>query len=282
MKNCTFFTSDEDLLSVISAKLQEDDRFVREIHSLPIAWTNIVFDVLCSRGERFIFRFPRNQFFSNKIVVDMEACKFLKKNTPFQYVDICLCFDTKGRPYTVHKKVEGVGLFERIDYLNAKKKDEVAKYVANFLNTLHSLKIQPEHPQILQTKTSDFLDELAKVDDDFYDYTMHNIVKAEESKELVYVHGDLNIRNILLDKKDNIKCFLDYTFFGLSSRYTDLARMNSKVEKSFLNKILFYYEKMSGFNIRADIFGKFVETWEYIEQEYINYIHNYHKDIHLV
>ncbi|MDR0572372.1 MAG: phosphotransferase [Rickettsiales bacterium] len=281
MKNYTFFSTGDDLLSVIATELEKEGNLVKETSILPTAWTNIVYNVLCSNGDRYIFRFPRNQFFSKKILVDAEACRFLKQNTVFNYADITLCFDGTRRPYTKHKRIDGIDLSERFNLLNDDAKDKISKNIANFLSDVHGIKISIEHPKILQTKTSDFLDELAKVDGGFYDYHFHDVVKMEEKKELVYVFGDLNAKNILLDEKDEIKCFLDYTFFGVSSRYTDLSRMNSLVDREFLDKILFYYEKNSGFKIDLDIFNKYLKCWEYVEQRYIDYMKNYHKDVNL-
>jgi aminoglycoside phosphotransferase (APT) family kinase protein len=281
MKNYTFFGVNDDLLSIIAVDLDKSGRIIEKADILPVAWTNIVYDVRCSNKDEYIFRFPRNHFFSRKILTDAEACKFLKQNTAFNYADITLCFDVVGRPYTKHKKIEGIDLSKRFNFLDVDKKDKISRDIADFFNSVHGIKILPGHPKILQTKMSDFLDELAKVDDDFYDYRFHDIVKMEEKKELTYVFGDLNAKNILLNERDEIKCFLDYTFFGISSRYTDLSRMNSLVDREFLNKILFYYERASGFKVNPSVFDEYLRCWEYVEQRYIDYIRNYHKDINL-
>jgi aminoglycoside phosphotransferase (APT) family kinase protein len=181
----------------------------------------------------------------------------------------------------MHEKAEGIPLSERFNLLNNTKRDKAAQDIANFYTCLHNVKISDKHPKILQLRTSEFLDELAKVDDNPYDYSFHDIMRSEEEKELVYVFGDLNIKNILLDENDDISYFLDYTFFGISNRYTDLARMNSLINREFLDRVLYYYEKMSGFRVEDDIFEKHLDCWNYVEGEYIKYIRCFQKDINL-
>ena len=96
----------------------------------------------------------------------------------------------------------------------------------------------------------------------------------DENKELVFVHGDLNIGNIILDDNDDIVAFIDFAFASLSERYSDLSRISCRVNTEFLNDILTTYEKISNHKINPEKIAQRNKMWNYIEEQYIIYMKN--------
>ena len=150
VENLTFFTEDEDLKSIVLANLDEE---VVDIKKISTDWTNIVLDVKC-KDNSYIFRFPRNNFFSNIIEKDVEANKFLKEHTNIKVVDMRLCYD-KNRPFSIHKKIEGKTLMTRMNDLSKKKENEIAEEIAKAFHEIHSVNIDTVPTKCIskQTKT---------------------------------------------------------------------------------------------------------------------------------
>ena len=269
-----FFTEKENLNEIIENEVTD----IVSINKISTGWTNIVFDVK-TIGENYIFRFPRNDFFASKIEKDVVANNFLKKHINLKTVDMSLKYNS-GRAFSIHKKIEGSTLTERINHLSEEKSLKIAEEIAEFYYTLHNIKLE-KLPDICKERLSDFLMDLAKIDDNYYDYSGLLELQQDEENNLVFVHGDLNIGNILLDENDNICAFIDFAFAGLSDIYCDLSRISCRVNYNFLHKILLKYEELSGKNLDRNKIEKRNIMWKYVEEQYIVYMKNNFPEIKL-
>ena len=63
-----YFTVNDDFKTIIEKEVGE----VKSIHQISTGWTNFVYDVKTSNNE-YIFRFPRNDFFSD-VLEKCEKC----------------------------------------------------------------------------------------------------------------------------------------------------------------------------------------------------------------
>ena len=79
----------------------------------------------------YFFRFPRDNFWIKTIVKDYEFSKFIDGKTDFKTVQLNLMYDN-GRPYSIHKKIEGTVLAEKMNDLSQDEvkivSEEIAKY----------------------------------------------------------------------------------------------------------------------------------------------------------
>lgn len=269
-----FFTEKEDLDSIIKKEVQN----VLDIRKISTGWTNIVFDVK-TNNDSYIFRFPRNDFFADKIEKDVIANNFLQEKINLKTVKMFLKYDN-GRAYSIHKKIDGVALTERINHLSSEKLNKIAKEIAEFYYTLHNIELDVV-PKVCKERLSDFLMDLAKVDDNYYDYSGLIELQKDEENNIVFVHGDLNIGNILLNKDDDICAFIDFSFTGLSDIYCDLSRISCRVDENFLNTILKNYENLSGKKLDRKKIENRNAMWKYVEDQYIVYMKNNFPEIKL-
>jgi len=195
-------------------------------------------------------------------------------------VDMNIAYDN-NRPYSIHKKVPGIALTERINFLSKNKVDEIAKNIALFYTTIHNISFNKIPNEIKDVKLSKFLIELSKVDDDYYDYSELITLETKENEESVLVHGDLNIGNILLDENDDITAFIDFSFVSLSTRCADLSRISCRISTEFLNKIISEYEKLNGILIDSKEIKRCINMWKYVEEQYVIYMKKFHPEIQL-
>ncbi|MBR2994151.1 aminoglycoside phosphotransferase family protein [Candidatus Saccharibacteria bacterium] len=229
-----FFTPDDPLNQIIARTFPEK-KIIKTQHILT-GWTNIVIEVTTDVGAYF-FRFPRNPFWSKMIVKDAAVCNFVDGKTSFYTPQMTLYYDEKNRPYSVHEKIEGYTLGDRIYHLSHTTLTNAAYDVAKFIKELSNINLS-NAPEKAKYPLSKFLHELdyehyAKhIDDD------HKFIKETEMDNLV--HGDLNLGNILLDTNDKVIGIIDFCFAGTGNPNMDVARMVSRpapeeFEKTFLS-----------------------------------------------
>lgn len=268
-ENLTFFTESEDLQSI----LNENFNNAEVIRKISTGWTNIVLEFKSNNTE-FIARFPRNSIFSKAIKRDVVANQFLRKKINLKTTDMDIYYDKKfNRPYSIHKKIKGHSLTERLPYLTPNKSKKITEDIALFYSNMHNISIN-DIPDILKTRLSDFIIDIANVDDNYYNYEDNELLKKDEEKELVFIHGDLNIGNILLNDDDDVIAFIDFAFVSLSERYSDLSRISCRVNSDFLNNILTTYEKINNYKIDYEKIKQRNKMWSYIEEQYIIYMKN--------
>ena len=134
-----FFTPADSLDKIISDTLP--DKKILESKHILTGWTNIVIEVTTDKGAYF-FRFPRNPFWSKMIVKDAAVCNFVDGKTSYYTPQMKLCYDAKGRPFSVHEKIEGYTLGDRIYHLSHTAITGVAYDVAKFIKELSKIDLK--------------------------------------------------------------------------------------------------------------------------------------------
>ena len=126
------------------------------------------------------------------IVKDATVCNFVDGKTSFYTPQMELHYDEDKRPFSVHKKIEGYTLGDRIYHLSHTALTGAAYDVAKFIKELSNVDLRGA-PEKVKYPLSDFLHEL-----DYEHYAKHidadhQYIKETELKNLV--HGDLNLGN---------------------------------------------------------------------------------------
>ena len=123
-----YFSLDEDFSRIIKNSLS--DKEIINIKPISTGWTNIVFEVSTTAGNYF-FRFPRDNFWIRTIVKDYEFSKFINGKTDFNTVKLELHYDN-GRPYSIHKKIEGIVLADVMNDLSNEQIKTVSKDISKY------------------------------------------------------------------------------------------------------------------------------------------------------
>ena len=264
-----FFTT-ADPLDEIIAKALPGERIIATRHIIT-GWTNIVIEVTTDKGSYF-FRFPRNPFWSKMIVKDAAVCNFVDGKTSYYTPQMKLCYDDNDRPFSVHQKIEGYTLGDRIYHLSHTALTGVAYDVAKFIKELSNIDLRSA-PREVKYPLSKFLHEL-----DYKHYGKHidadhNYIKETEQKKLV--HGDLNLGNILLDDNDKVIGIIDFCFAGTGNPNMDVARMVSRpAPKEFEQTFLTLFDNPAEIE-RMKI------AWHHIDNGYAEHIRNNFPEINL-
>ena len=95
-----FFTPEDPLNQIIKETFPKKQ--ILQTDHILTGWTNIVIEVTTDDGNYF-FRFPRNPFWSKMIVKDAAVCNFVDGKTSFYTPQMELHYDSKKRPFSVHK-----------------------------------------------------------------------------------------------------------------------------------------------------------------------------------
>lgn len=264
-----YFTT-KDPLDKIIVKTLPDEKVEKTEHILT-GWTNIVIEVATDKGAYF-FRFPRNPFWSRMIVKDAKVCNFVDGKTSYYTPQMKLCYDTKGRPFSVHRKIEGYTLGDRIYHLSHTAIAGVAYDTAKFIKELSGIDLRGA-PKEVKYPLSEFLHEL---DYEHYDEHIdadHDYIKATEGSALV--HGDLNLGNILLDENDKMIGVIDFAFAGTGNPNMDVARIVSRpAPAEFEEEFLSYFDD-------AEEISKMKKAWQDIDNGYAEHIRKCFPEINL-
>ena len=264
-----YFTTSDALDKIINETL--DDKKILELKHILTGWTNIVIEVTTDKGAYF-FRFPRNPFWSRMIVKDAAVCNFVDGKTSYYTPQMKLCYDKKGRPFSVHEKIEGYTLGDRIYHLSHTALLGVAYDTAKFIKELSGIDLRGA-PKEVQFPLSDFLYEL---DHEHYDKHIdadHDFIKETELKKLV--HGDLNLGNILLDKNDKVIGVIDFCFAGTGNPEMDIARMLSRpVPEGFEEAFLDCFDNLENID-------RMKVAWKNIDNGYAEHIRTNFPEINL-
>lgn len=265
-----FFTTADPLDEIIRATLPE--KRVLETRHILTGWTNIVIEVKTDDGAYF-FRFPRNPFWSRMIVKDAAVCNFVEGKTSFYTPQMRLCRDEQGRPFSVHAKIEGYTLGDRIYHLSHTALTGVAYDTAKFIRELSGIDLRAA-PEDVKYPLSQFLYEL---DHEHYDEHIdadHEYIKATEGSQLV--HGDLNLGNILLDENDKMIGVIDFCFAGTGNPNMDVARMVSRPTPEGFEDMF-----LSQFADEADEVDRMRTAWKHIDAGYAGHIRAHFPEINL-
>lgn len=271
----SYFTEKDDFLAIIR---QHVPRVIdSSVSFIKTGWTNIV--ICASDGEdEYFFRFPRNAFFARMMLKDHAFCTFIKDKITFHVPQLQL-FHDNNRPFSMHRKIHGWSLSERLKFLSQQAITNVAYDTVRLIKELD--RVDPRSlPRACNMYVSKFLDELSTVSGQPYDEDKMAPLRREENEPHV-VHGDLNPGNILLDERDRVIGVIDFAFAGISGRCTDISRMIGRTTEAFKRPLLKAYR----FVMRRPIDGKqaekIVHLWNHVEERYIEYIRKNHPEIQL-
>lgn len=266
-----YFSLDEDFSNIIKKSLSAKE--IINIKPISTGWTNIVFEVTTSCGNYF-FRFPRDNFWIRTIVKDYEFSKFINGKTDFNTVKLELQYDN-GRPYSIHKKIEGTVLADVMNSLSPQQIKTVAKDISNFMYQLHNIKF--DYNEIFDITNiglnlTDFLNELLDLHVSQKDKVFWKYEEFKNKEHDTLVHGDLNSSNILLDENYHVTAIIDFGFGGFGNPYFDISRIIGRCPSSFKNEIIDSYEELSNKNLDYATLNKEIKVWENIDNSYINYM----------
>lgn len=265
----SFFTVDEPLDKIIAETLP--DKKILETKHILTGWTNIVIEVTTDKGAYF-FRFPRNPFWSRMIVKDAAVCNFVDGKTSFYTPQMKLYYDAKKRPFSVHEKIEGYTLGDRIYHLSHTALTGAAYDAAKFIKELSGIDLRGA-PEEVKYPLSEFLHEL---DYEHYEKHIdadHKYIKKTEMDKLV--HGDLNLGNILLDENDKVIGVIDFCFAGTGNPNMDVARMVSRpAPKEFEETFLAQFENDNEIK-------RMKTAWKHIDNGYAEHIRTHFPEINL-
>lgn len=264
-----FFTTDDNLDKIIADTLC--DKKVEKTEHILTGWTNIVIEVTTDGGS-YYFRFPRNPFWSKMIVKDAAVCNFVDGKTSFYTPQMKLCYDTQNRPFSVHKKIEGYTLGDRIYHLSHTTITGVAYDVAKFIKELSEIDLK-KAPKEVKYPLSKFLKEL---DYEHYEHHIdddHKFIAETEQKKLV--HGDLNLGNILIDKNGKVIGVIDFCFAGTGNPNMDVARIVSRPAPEDFKEVF-----LNQFDDTAEI-ERMRTAWQHIDNGYAEHIRSHFPEINL-
>lgn len=267
----TYFTLDEDFEKII--KNYFTDKKILNITPISTGWTNIVFEVATDNGNYF-FRFPRDDFWSRTIVKDYEFSKYIDGKTDFNTVKLNLGYDN-ARPFSVHKKIEGTVLADKMDSLSPEEIKNVSNDIAKFMYELHNVKFEKD--KIFKTENIglnlvDFLDELLNVHVDSKDKVFWKYTDFSKKENNCLVHGDLNSSNVILDDNNRVAAIIDLGFAGFGNKYFDISRIIGRCPDSFKQEIIKSYEALSKNNLDYKQLDEEIDVWKNIDNSYINYM----------
>ena len=266
-----FFSLDENFNKMIENALP--NRKIKSTNFVSTGWTNIVYEVETDDGNYF-FRFPRDDFWIRTIVKDYQFASYTHGKTNFNTVDLKL-FEDNARAFSVHKKIQGNALTEKMNDLSQEEVNRLSKQIAEFMYQLHSIKYDPK--DIFTTNNIglnlvDFLDELINLhlDNDAKKFWRYDDFSQKEN--VCLVHGDLNPGNIIVDENNNIAAVIDFGFGGFGNKYFDIARIIGRLPSQFKDGIIENYETISGEKLDQDILAEEIGIWNDIDNGYIKYM----------
>lgn len=269
--NKKFFELNEDYEKIIKNTLK--DKKINGFNQISTGWTNIVYEVSTNEGN-FFFRYPRDEFWARTIVKDCLLAGYIYGKTDFNTAKPSLHYD-KSRPFSVHKKIEGTVLAEKMEHLTQDEVNIVSEEIAKFMYQLHQVdlnKNELEKQKESHLKLIDFLDELLVLHTSEEDRKFWNIKDFSKKEHDCLVHGDLNSSNVLLDENNHVTAFIDFGFAGYGNKYFDIARIIGRCPKQFKDGIAKSYEKYSNDKLDENILNNEIEIWNNIDNAYINYM----------
>lgn len=266
-----YFELDEDYERIIENTLK--DKNIMGFKQISTGWTNIVYEVSTDKGN-FFFRFPRDDFWSRTIVKDCALSQYIYGKTEFNTVNARLYYDN-GRPYSVHTKIEGTVLADKMNELSQEEVDNISLEIAKFMYQLHNIDLEEnkiEEQKESHLKLVDFLNELLVLHVSEEDRTFWDVNEFSKKENNCLVHGDLNSSNVLLDENNHVVAFIDFGFAGYGNKYFDISRIIGRCPEKFKDSIIKSYEKYSNERLDLNILKDEIDIWTNIDNGYINYM----------
>jgi aminoglycoside phosphotransferase (APT) family kinase protein len=103
--------------------------------------------------------------------------------------------------------------------------------------------------------------------------------KDEKTEKMVFIHGDLNIGNIILDEKNDIKAIIDYSFSGVGDIYSDISIILCRVDDIFSKQIVEKYENSANIKLNREKLFDRIRLRKYIEEQYKNFMVKMHPEV---
>lgn len=266
-----YFSLGEDYTNIIKNSLPKMK--IININPISTGWTNIVFEVSTDCGNYF-FRFPRDNFWIRTIVKDYEFSKFINGKTDFNTVQLNLLYDN-GRPYSIHKKIEGTVLADKMNDLSPEEIKVISSEISKFMYQLHNVSFKEDEIFDIDNiglNLTDFLDELLNLHVSQEDKVFWKYDEFKQKEHNTLVHGDLNSSNILLDENNHVTAIIDFGFGGFGNPYFDIARIIGRCPDTFKNEIIKSYESISNEQLDYPVLNDEIKIWENIDNSYINYM----------
>lgn len=267
-----FFVPDEDFKGMIQNSLPNKE--IKELKLISTGWTNIVYEAKINDDESYFFRFPRDDFWIRTIVKDCEFASYINGKTSFTTSNLKLQNDN-SRYFSMHKKVDGIALTEKMDKLNKEDIEKLSHQISDFMYQLHSLKYNKNDIfscDNIGLNLVDFLDELIELHLDSESKKFWKYDEFSKKENNCLVHGDFNPGNIIIDENNNISAIIDFGFGGFGNKYFDISRIIGRLPKEFKEPIIRNYEKISGEKLDYNMLDNEIDVWTDIDNGYINYM----------
>lgn len=269
--NDKYFRLSDNFREIISNVLP--DKIIKTMTLIPTGWTNIVYEVKTNE-ENYFFRFPRDEFWARTIVKDYEFTQYIYGKTNFNTIKLELFYDNE-RPFSMHKKIEGTPLAEKMNSLNDEEITNISAEIAQFMNEVHNLDYSQS--KIFKTnniglKLKDFLDELLSFHITEKNRKFWKMTPDVADEANCLVHGDLNSSNILLDENNHVTAIIDFGFGGFGNKYNDIGRIIGRCPASFKDEIIKSYEAYSNEKLDNTFLDSNIDIWTNIDNSYINYM----------
>lgn len=266
-----FFVPDEDFSKMIQTSLPNKE--IKKLNLISTGWTNIVYEAQTEK-ESYFFRFPRDDFWIRTIVKDCQFAEFVKGKTSYTTSDLKLLNDN-SRFFSMHKKVEGRALTEKMNYLTLEEVNQLSYEIADFMYQLHNMKFQKDEIfscNNIGLNLVDFLNELIEMHLDDENKKFWNYQDFIQKDKSCLVHGDFNPGNIILDENNHIAAVIDFGFAGFGNKYFDISRIIGRLPAEYKEPIIQNYEKISGEKLDYDMLNTEIQIWSDIDSGYIKYM----------
>lgn len=260
-----FFIPDDDFAEMIQKSLPNKE--IKNLNLISTGWTNIVYEAETKDNESYFFRFPRDDFWIRTIVKDCEFAKYINGKTSYTTSNLQLKNDN-SRFFSMHKKVDGVALTEKMDKLNEDEIEKISYQISDFMYQLHNLKYNKSEIfscDNIGLNLVDFLNELIELhlDNENKKFWKYNDFMKKDNNCLV--HGDFNPGNIIIDENNNISAVIDFGFGGFGNKYFDISRIIGRLPKDFKEPIIRNYENISGEKLDYNMLDDEIQVWSDID-----------------
>lgn len=256
-----YFDVNEVFIPLINKVFKDSEL---EIEDIPVGWTNIVKKII-SKGDVYIGRFPRDDFWADVLVHEYKVSNYIS-GAGLKISKLNLYHDNNQRIFTIHKAIPGISLDEKKDSFNNNDWITLAEEIANFLTQLHSVDFS--NLDFPLEKIEIFLNRMCK----YHDIDL--FIPTEEENSNVLIHGDFNIKNIILDEKNGLAGVIDLGFASVGYVEWDFARICRDCPIEFENHLINFYEKKSNRRIDVKRFNYLKNMWKKICDKYIEYMNN--------
>lgn len=264
-----FFTINDDFKNIIISLFPS----AKKVRQVSTGWTNFVY-IASVKGQKYVFRFPRNDFFRKVLKKESRFCRYLKTQGINITTPNMSLYYNNGRVFSVHEMIRGKSLTKT--RLLPYQKRKLAHDCCEFLKALSQLKCNQRLP-----RASTFLRNLSYVSADNYNLLYHKTLEKIERREKIGVtHGDFNPGNLII-RKGVLVGVLDFAFVSKSSPLNDLARIIGRLPVSYRKYFIDEFQKVFHCIVNYKELTDLERMWEYIEKKYIVYIKKMHPDIEL-